>query len=162
MESKTIMISSAHICYNSKQLGLSLPFLAEYLRESLSWRASMTQWSGYGIVVPQLLVHTPIPFLIQIESDPDWVPEEIREIIEWENLDSESEIARRIMECDARLAIQTTVPDQVISDGISINVSTLGMAVDPSDPNIFEVLTLLGRKVNGVIQDTVNGGVTLS
>lgn len=156
------MISSAHICYNSKQLDLSLPFLAGYLRESLSWRVSMTQWSGYGIVVPQLLVHTPIPFLIQIENDPDWVPEEIREIIEWENLDLESEIARKIIECDARLAIQTTAPDQVISDGISINVSTLGMAVDPSDPNIFEVLTLLGRKVNGVIQDTVNGGVTLS
>lgn len=90
------------------------------------------------------------------------MPDEIREMIEWENLDSASEIARKIIECDARLAIQTTAPDQVISDGVSITVSTLGMAVDPSDPNILQVLTLLGRKVNGVIQDTINGGITLS
>lgn len=156
------MISSAHICFNSKQLVLSITSLAEYLRESLSWRVSVTQWSGNGIVVPQLLVHTPIPFLIQIENDPDWVPEEIREIIEWENLGPESEVARKIGECDARLAIQTTAPDQVTSDGMSITASTLGMAVDPSDPNILEVLTFLGRKVNGVIYDAVNGKVALA
>ena len=159
---KIIMISSAHICFNSKQLDLSMQFLAEYLRESLSWRVSVTQWSGYGVVVPQLLVHTPIPFLIQIENDPDWVPEEIREIIEWESLAPESEVARKIGECDARLAIHTTAPDQVIGDGMSITVSALGTAVDPSDPNILEVLTLLGRMVNGVIYDAVNGEVTVA
>lgn len=36
------------------------------------------------------------------------------------------------------------------------------MAVDPSDPDILEVLTFLGRKVNGVIYDAVNGEVTLA
>jgi hypothetical protein len=36
------------------------------------------------------------------------------------------------------------------------------MAADPSDPDILEVLTCLGRKVNGVIHDAVNGKVTLA
>jgi hypothetical protein len=50
-----------------------------------------------------VLVHTPIPFLIQIENDPDWAPEEIREVIKWE---PDSEVARKIAECDARLSRQ--------------------------------------------------------
>jgi hypothetical protein len=104
----------------------------------------------------------PIPFLIQIENDPEWLPEEMREIIVWKSLDPDSEVARKIAECDARLSIQTTAPDQVINDGMSITVSTLGLAVDPSDPYILEVLTFLGRKVNGVIYDAVNGEVTLA
>lgn len=45
---------------------------------------------------------------------------------------------------------------------MTITVSTLGMAVDPSDQDNLEVLTLLGRKVSGVSYDAVNGEVTLA
>jgi hypothetical protein len=36
------------------------------------------------------------------------------------------------------------------------------MAVDPSAPDNPEVLTLLGRKVNGVIYNAVSGKVSLA
>lgn len=85
VDSRAAMTNSAHICYNSKRFGLTLSDIAKHLRENSSWHVSVTEWSGYGIVVPQLLVQTPIPFLIQIEDDPDWVPGEIQEIIEWED-----------------------------------------------------------------------------
>ncbi len=155
------MTSSAHICYNSKHTGLTLSDVAKHLRENASWHVSVTEWSGYGMVIPQLLVHTPVPFLIQIEDNPDWVPGEIQEIIEWENLDQNAEIAQKIAQCDARLAIQSTTPDQVISDGSSITVSTLGVAIDPCDPDISAVLVMLCRQLEGVIHDCVNGGVTV-
>lgn len=154
------MISSAHICYNSKHNKLTLPNIAEHLREKISWKVSMTEWWGYGITVPQLLVHTPIPFLVQIEDDPDWVIEEIQEIIERENLDPSSELAQRISHCDTRLAIQPTTPDQIISDGSSITVSTLGMAIDPADTEISGVLEILRQIVDGITYDSVNGGIT--
>lgn len=76
-------------------------------------------------------------------------------------LDPNSEIAQRIAQCDARLAIQSTTPDQVINDGSSITVSTLGTAIDPSDFEISDVLIVLCRKIEGVIHDCVNGGVTV-
>ena len=161
VDRRIAMTSSAHICYNSKRLGLTLSDVARHLRENSSWHVSVTEWRGYGMVIPQLLVHTPTPFLIQIEDDPDWVPGEIQEIIEWENLDPNAEIAQKIAECDARLAIQSTTPDQVINDGSSITVSTLGSAIDPCDPDISDVLMLLCRKLEGVIHDCVNGGVTV-
>jgi hypothetical protein len=161
VDKRAVMTSSAHICYNSKRFGLTLPDIAKHLRENSSWHVTVTEWSGYGIVVPQLLVQTPIPFLIQIEDDPDWVPGEIQEIIEWEGLDPNSEIAQRIAQCNARLAIQSTTPDQVINDGSSITVSTLGTAIDPSEFEISDVLSVLCRKIEGVIHDCVNGGVTV-
>ncbi|MDF3845136.1 hypothetical protein P3W55_25790 [Pseudomonas citronellolis] len=161
VDSRAAMTSSAHICYNSKRFSLTLSDIAKHLRENSSWHVSVTEWSGYGTVVPQLLVQTPIPFLIQIEDDPDWVPGEIQEIIEWEDLDPNSDIAQRIAQCDARLAVQSTTTDQVINDGSSITVSTLGTAIDPSNFEISDVLIVLCRKIEGVIHDCVNGGVTV-
>lgn len=118
------------------------------------------EWSGFGIVIPQLLVHTPIPFLIQIEDDPGWVQEENLEFGEWAGLSRDSEIFGHLTECDARLAIQSTTPDQVFCDGRSITVSTLGTAVDPKEPEIATVLEIVGRKINGLLNDCVNGGLT--
>lgn len=48
------------------------------------------------------------------------------------------------------------------SGWLTITVSPLGMAVDPSDQDNLEVLTLLGRKVSGVSYDAVSGEVTLA
>ncbi|MDD0967803.1 MULTISPECIES: hypothetical protein [Pseudomonas] len=153
------MTTSAQICYNSKPIKATLQDIAAHLRQTTSWHISTTEWKGYGIVVPQLLVHTPVPFLIQIEDDPEYVPEEIREIIEWEKLDPDSRIARILARCDARLAVLSTTPDLVIDDGHSISASILGTEVDPHDADISSVLKILCRKVEGVIYDCVNGGV---
>ena len=152
------MISSAHICYDTRHVSLTLASIAEYLREHISWQISTTEWRGYGMVVPQLLVHTPIPFLLQIENDPAWVPAEIQEIIEWEKIDPASEIGLRIARCDARLAIQSTVADQVFHGGNSITVSTFGHEIDASNMEISKVLNILCRHIGGVIHDCVNGG----
>lgn len=161
VDRRNVMTSSAHIFYNSKRVALTLADVARHLRENAPWHVSLTEWSDCGIVIPQLLVHTPTPFLIQIEDDPDWVPGEIQEIIGWENLDPNGQTAQKIAQYDARLAIQSTTPDQVINDGSSITVSTLGAAINPCDADISDVLMLLCRKMDGAIHDCVNGGVTV-
>lgn len=151
------MISSALIFYDSRQCTIDLQFIAKVIESETQWRVSHTEWKGFGLIIPQVLVHTSIPFVIQIEDDPEWVPESNLECAEMAGLSKNSEIFVHLTQCDARLAIQSAMPDQVIDDGTSLTVVTLGDAVDPKDPEIETVLLTLGRKMNGLLEDCVNG-----
>ena len=154
------MISSAHICYDTRQVRVTLSSLAEIIAQSTDWQTSYTKWEGCGIVIPQLLVHTPIPFLFQIEDDPEWVPAENMEFGKSPHvLTEESDLFKHLSRCDARLAIQPNNGGTVIADGRSITVSALGGAVDPQAPEVSEVLRLVASKIDGLIHDCVHGGL---
>lgn len=154
------MITSAHICFDSREHKVTLHAIAALIESTTEWATSSTERQGGGLVVPQLLVRTPVPFLIQIEDDPEWVPEENLEFGEWAGFGPGSEIHLQLSECDSRLAIQSTMPEQVSSDGNSLVVSGSGAAVDPRDPDIYAVLSVVCRSVGGLLNDCVNGGVT--
>lgn len=112
------------------------------------------------MVIPQLLVLTPVPFLIQIENDPTWVLQENFEFGELADLSRDRAVYSQLGKCDARLAIQSTQPDQLTVGEESLVVSTFGIAVDPKNPEISAVLAVVGRKINGLLNDYVNGGLT--
>lgn len=154
------MSSSAHIFYDSSLHTVTLQTVAEVISAETRWRVEIAEWRGSGLVIPQLLVLTAIPFLIQIENDPTWVPQENLEFGEWAGLSKNSAVFAQLGKCDARLAIQSTQPDQVTIGEGSLVVSTLGTAVDPSNPAIAAVLAVVGRKINGLLNDCVNGGLT--
>lgn len=154
------MTSSAHICYDSRLHAVTLQTVAEVISAETQWRVVDTEWRGFGVVIPQLLVLTPIPFLIQIENDPTWVPQENLEFGEWAGLSKDSAVFAQLEKCDARLAIQSTQPDQVTIGEESLVVSTLGTAIDPRNPEIAAVLAVVGRKINGLLNDCVNDGLT--
>lgn len=154
------MTSSAHICYDSRLHSITLQTVAEFILAETRWRVEDAEWRGFGLVVPQLLVLTPVPFLIQIENDPAWVPQENLEFGEWAGLSRGSAIFSQLEKCDARLAIQSAQLDQVIIREKSLVISTLGTAVDPKNPEISAVLAIVGRNINGLLNDCVNGGFT--
>jgi hypothetical protein len=154
------MFSSANLCYDSTRYKLDLPRIAELLKDRTPWDITFTEWAGFGVVIPQLLVHSPVPFLIQIEDDTE-VQEEVQEIIEWEHLDPDGDIARKLARCNARLGIQSTAPDQVSVNNGVLQISAIGGTVDPADVEITKVLQCLGREIEGILHDCVNGGLTV-
>ena len=150
------MISSAHICYESSENHVELQSIAEQVERNTNWKTIPAEWSGFGVVVPQLIVLTPTPFIIQIENDPEWVPEENREFAEWADLSEDNELYRKLSRCDARLAIQSTAPEQITLTGQEMFVFAFGDTVDPKNNEISEVLRIIGRKISGVLNDCVN------
>ena len=111
------MVSSAYICYDSRLHAVNLKFIAELIESETQWPVSNTEWKGFGLVIPQWLAHTPIPFLIQLENDPAWVLQENLEFGERAGLSKDNEIFTQLAKCDARLAIQSKTPDQVVIGG---------------------------------------------
>lgn len=154
------MSSSAHICYDSRLHPVTLQDISEVILAETRWRVTNTEWREFGEVIPQLLVLTPVPFIIQIENDPEWVPQENFEFGEWAGISKESAIFSQLKKCDARLAIQSTESDQLISGEDALFALALGEAVDPSVPEIAAVLSVVGREINGLLNDCVNGGLT--
>ena len=150
------MISSAHICYESSKNNVELKSVAVLIEHNTSWKTIPTEWSDCGIVIPQLVVLTPTPFVIQIENDPEWVSVENKEFAEWAGLSEEDELYLKLSRCDARLAIQSTAPDQTILTGKEIIAFAFGGAVDPKNGDISNVLAIVGKEISGVLNDCVN------
>lgn len=154
------MIPSALICYDARQARVTLTSVAESIAQGTEWQTSCIEWEGFGIVIPQLLVRTPIPFLIQIDDDPAWVPAENMEFAKWPTLlAEESDLFKRLSKCEARLAILSTSSGTVIATERSITISALGCAIDPQEPNVSEVLRLVAARIDGLIYDCVHGGL---
>lgn len=153
-------MTSAHVCYDSKLNNVSLELLAQLVKKETSWNVTQTQWRGLGMTIPQLLVHTSIPFLIQIEDDPEWVPEENKEFGKWAKLDEDSPLSKKLAKSNARLAIQATTSNKINIDGKTIKIEASGTAVDPKNPEIAKVLAIICSQIDGVISDAVNGGVS--
>ena len=150
------MISSAHICYESSEAHVELQSIAEHVESNTNWKTISTEWIDFGVVVPQLMILTLIPFIIQIENDPEWAPEESREFAEWAGLSEDNELYLKLSRCDARLAIQSTTPDQTTLTGKEMIVFAFGGAVDPRNNEISNVLKIIGKKLSGVLNDCVN------
>jgi len=149
------MISSAHICYESSKNNVELKSVAVLIEQNTSWKTILTEWSDCGIVIPQLIVLTPTPFVIQIEDDPEWVPVENKEFTEWAGLSEEDELYLKLSRCDARLAIQSTAPGQTILTGKEIIAFAFDYAVDPKNGEISNVLAIVGKEISGVLNDCV-------
>ena len=150
------MITSAHICYESSKNNLELQLLGTLIEKNTNWKTMPTEWSDCGIVIPQLIVLTPTPFIIQIENDPEWVPEENKEFAEWAGLSEEDELFLKLSRCDARLAIQSTAPDQITFTGKEVIAFAFGGVVDPRNSEISNVLEIVGKEISGVLNDCVN------
>ena len=150
------MISSAHICYESSRTNVELQSIAALIEQNTSWKTVPTEWSDCGIIIPQLIVLTPTPFIIQIENDPEWVPGENKEFAEWAGLTEEDKLYIKLSRCDARLAIQSTAPDQIVLTGKEIIALSFGGAVDPRNSDISNVLAIVGKEISGVLNDCVN------
>ncbi len=154
------MSASAQICYNSKKSKVNLQIVKDLIEKETEWKAVDVEWRGYGLVIPQILVCSPLPFTIQLEDDPEWVPEEIQEFGHMAKIKESDEILEQLAECDAMLSISSIEQDQIIENSHSINVSTINTAINPSHPEVAKIIYIIGSSIDGILFDCVNGKLT--
>src|SRR3954463_7402148 len=136
------MLAAACIPYDPEEQDFTLADLREHLAANLSFECTLTEWEGFTMTIPQVRVATAVPLIIQIEDDPEYVPEELAGLAdEAEGVLSDDwiEVLRR---CMARL------------DVLEADEET---RLDPTQPDVEAVLIEIARFVDGLVHDNVNG-----
>ena len=150
------MISAAQVIYDNTIHNLSIAQILEHLRATIPYPCSVTEWQGYSTVIPQIRVETNVPMTIQIEDDPDYVPEEIEEMAETAVDYFDSATVALIRECRCRLEVMSVTPARIEGDERSISVYA-ETDLDPETPDVRQVLSALAKITGGYIYDCVNG-----
>jgi hypothetical protein len=136
------MFAAATIPYDPEEQDFTLEDLREHLAANLPYECTLTRWEGFSETVPQIRVATEIPLTIQIEDDPDYVPDELAGLAEeGEGVLSEDwlQLLRR---CAARLDVMEADEET---------------RLDPTQPEVEAVLIEIARFVDGLVHDNVNG-----
>jgi hypothetical protein len=136
------MFSAATIPYDPEEQDFTLEDLRDHLAANLPYECALTEWEGFSETVPQVRVATAIPLTIQIEDDPDYVPDELAGLAEeGEGVLSEDwlQLLRR---STARLDV-TEAEEET--------------RLDPTQPDVEAVLIEIARFVDGLVHDNVNG-----
>ena len=108
------------------------------------------------MTVPQIRIDTPTPIFLQIDDDPDVVPDETKELVSDAKTTFGPAVAAKIARCRVRLEVmgpdigETSVTDK------SINV-VAATQLDPSVAPAKDVLKTVADVVHGFIFDSVNG-----
>jgi hypothetical protein len=105
-------MASAFIIFDNSQRRLTLPDIFLQLRDSVGFDCAMTEWRFGESVVPQIRVATAPPIALQLDEDPDIVPEEIQEMLDSDadSFDEGSLAAAR--RCRSRVEIVSCEPTQ--------------------------------------------------
>jgi hypothetical protein len=153
------MISAALVPFDARSNPLTLDRIEEHLRESVPFPCVPTEWVGYGATIPQLRVETPVALTIQIDEDPDYVPEELRELAdEAESEDSlPADLIEFLRSATARLDIQSadyTGNQEVAADGGFVVYARSDL--DPLVPEVEDVLLALSQLSGGPVLDCLN------
>jgi hypothetical protein len=136
------MLAAACIPYDPEEQDFTIQDLLEHLAASLPYECALTEWEGFSGAVLQVRVATEVPLSIQIEDDPEFVPEEMAGLAE----EAEGVLAEDWVEllrrCTARLDV--TEADEETR-------------LDPTQPDVEAVLIEIARFVDGLVHDNVNG-----
>jgi hypothetical protein len=102
----------------------------------------MTAWEGFAGAIPQVRVATAVPLTIQIEDDPEYVPEEMAGLAEEAEGVLSGDWIELLRRCTARLDVTEAEED---------------VQLDPTQPDVEAVLIEIARFVDGLVHDNVNG-----
>jgi hypothetical protein len=153
------MINAALVPFDSRATPMTLDMIEAHLGKTIPYRCTRTEWVGYSLTIPQLRVETPVPLTIQIEDDPEYVPEELAEMAD--EAEGEAILAAEqivfLRRATGRLGVQSADYEgnsEVDSSGnIIVHART---DLDPSFPEIQEVLHALSALSRGPVLDCVN------
>jgi len=150
------MIAAAHVIFDVSNRPTDLAGILGHLQMSLPFRCRLTEWRGYTMVIPQIRVDTRMPLTIQIDDDPEYVPEEIQELAtDAESILSSGDI-EKLRRCQTRLDIMSVNPPRVEETDQTISVYT-ETDLDPADNDVRSVLLTLADFLEGYVFDCVNG-----
>src|ERR1700704_2396110 len=135
------MFVAAVIPYDPEEHVFTLEDLLDHLSANLSFQCSMTEWRGFSDAIPQLRVETAVPLTIQIEDDPDIVPDEIEDLADRAAGALPPDGVEAVRQCTARLDVQE---------------ADTGPTLDPSHPDVESVVIEIARFVDSVVYDNVN------
>jgi hypothetical protein len=145
-----MLSAAATIPYDPEEWDFTLPDLREHLAANLPFECTLTRWEGFSGTIPQVRVATAVPLIIQIEDDPEHVPEELAGLADEAEGVLSSDWIEALRRCTARLDVMEAGENEPfdIEDRIEL---------DPTQPDVEAVLIEIARFVDGVVHDNVNG-----
>ncbi|MBW8878681.1 MAG: hypothetical protein JF614_27295 [Acidobacteria bacterium] len=136
------MFAAVVIPYDSEEHDFTLEDLREHLAANLSVECTLTEWQGFSAAVPQLRVGTAVPLTIQIEDDPELVPDELADLADRAAGVLSEDWGEAIRLCTARLDVQ--------------EAEDTGPRLDPAEPEVEAVVVEIARFVDSLAYDVVN------
>src|ERR1700733_11902060 len=133
------MFSAATIPYDPEAQELTLEDLRDHLAATLDLECTLTEWQGFDVTVPQVRVATEIPLTIQIEDDPDYVPDDLADLVDRAEGFLSEEWIEALRRCGAKLDVMEAdipVPEPDEEGTIELAATT---RLDPSQPDVEAV-----------------------
>jgi hypothetical protein len=153
-------MQSARIWFQKRIHAETLTSLKAFLEGELKCTVVFAEWRLGSFVVPQLDVSAPRKFLLQIDDHPDIVPAEAREFSDRRSDALSSDQAKYLAASDARIDIGLNDPPPIVSDR-GLTAFAGFSSIDPAEPQLQELLRAITRRVQGVLEDNVNGHIWL-
>ena len=153
------MFAAAQVYFRNTRGTEILEWLESQLRVRLPIAVERTAWRGFGVEIPQILVHTsPIALTLQLEDDPD-LAEELEELVE----DSEGNLSpsdiHRLEQTNARIEVLAYEPSPTPGQEPS-QVVIAATSLDTSNPEVLMVLREVQEMLCGFIIDCTDGSLT--
>jgi hypothetical protein len=150
------MFSAATIPYDPEAQELTLEDLRDHLAATLDIECTLTEWQGFDVTVPQVRVATEIPLTIQIEDDPDYVPDDLADLVDRAEGFLSEEWVEALRRCGAKLDVmEADVPMPEPDDEGTVELAAT-TRLDPSQPDVEAVLIAIARFVDSLAYDNVN------
>jgi hypothetical protein len=154
------MFSAATIPYDPEAQELTLEDLRDHLAATLDVECTLTEWQGFDLTIPQVRVATEVPLTIQIEDDPDYVPDDLADLVDRAEGFLSAEWVEALRRCGAKLDImeadtEADVPMPEPDDEGTIELAAT-TRLDPSQPDVEAVLIEIARFVDSLAYDNVN------
>lgn len=154
------MFSAATIPYDPDAQELTLEDLRDHLAATLDVECTLTEWQGFDLTIPQVRVATEVPLTIQIEDDPDYVPDDLADLVDRAEGFLSEEWVEALRRCGAKLDIMEadTEADTPMSEPDDEGTIELAATtrLDPSQPDVEAVLIEIARFVDSLAYDNVN------
>jgi hypothetical protein len=150
------MFSAATIPYDPKEQDFTLKDLQEHLSAHLALECTLVEWQGFTTTAPQVRVATSVPLTIQIEDDPDYVPDDLADLADRAEGVLSAEWVEILRHCAAKLEVMeadTDLPEPDEKGAIHLIAET---RLDPSEPEIEAVLIEIARFAGSLAYDNVN------
>ncbi len=151
------MFAAATIPYDPEERDFTLEDLREHLAAHLPYECALTEWQGFDARIPQVRVATAVPLTIQIDDDPEYVPEDLSTLADEAAGVLSNEWVDLLRRCTARLDVMEADVPAPEADENGVVQLYAQTRLDPTQPDVEAVLVEIARFVDSLVHDDVNG-----
>jgi hypothetical protein len=150
------MFSAATIPFDPEERNFTLQDLRDHLSAHLAVECTLAEWQGFSRTVPQVRVATAVPLTIQIEDDPEYVPDDLADLADRAVGLLSAEWVAALRRCAAKLEVMEAdlaLPEPDEEGALHLMAET---RLDPSHPDVEAVLVEVARFAGSLAYDNVN------